>query len=234
MDRRPPFRRRHRSPRAACLRRSAWPGRQSILAARRTGGVAVAGDENDRNRAAPAGKALKRSKPALWHAHAYPQKLFFTPRRCILHRLHSGIVRKRGRGHVSAAAATRFRNARVWSGMLRGILLTAISVLVNAQAARTVQDSSLYRRGGPARSGMYRSVRPVSWRYAGGLTGNTAHRRLFVSRWSAQPLSDLANKIRNTMPAGAPGSLSPQQSVDLIAHPQDEWLPGRQNGSRIR
>jgi mono/diheme cytochrome c family protein len=40
----------------------------------------------------------------------------------------------------------------------------------------------------------------------------------FVTRWSAQPLSDLANKIRNTMPASAPGSLSPQQSVDVVAH----------------
>jgi hypothetical protein len=35
------------------------------------GGVAVAGDENDRNRAAPAGKALEKIEAGqLWHAHA--------------------------------------------------------------------------------------------------------------------------------------------------------------------
>ena len=41
---------------------------------------------------------------------------------------------------------------------------------------------------------------------------------MFLGSWQAQPLSDLANKIRNTMPAGNPGTLTPQQSTDLVAH----------------
>ena len=39
----------------------------------------------------------------------------------------------------------------------------------------------------------------------------------FLSRWHTQPLSDLAGKIRHTMPAGATGTLTPQQSADLVA-----------------
>ena len=40
----------------------------------------------------------------------------------------------------------------------------------------------------------------------------------FLSRWHRQPLADLAVKIRNTMPVGATGSLTPAQSSDLVAH----------------
>jgi quinoprotein glucose dehydrogenase len=40
----------------------------------------------------------------------------------------------------------------------------------------------------------------------------------FLSGWRQQPLSALANKIRNTMPADSPGDLTPQQSADLVAH----------------
>ena len=40
----------------------------------------------------------------------------------------------------------------------------------------------------------------------------------FRGNWRAQPLSALAGKIRNTMPADLQGTLSPAQSVDLVAH----------------
>src|SRR5262249_9454510 len=40
----------------------------------------------------------------------------------------------------------------------------------------------------------------------------------FMRAWGAQPLSDLVNKIRNTMPADKPGSLTPEQVVDVVAH----------------
>jgi len=39
----------------------------------------------------------------------------------------------------------------------------------------------------------------------------------FVAYWGG-PLSDLADKIRYTMPADGAGTLTPQQSVDLVAH----------------
>ena len=40
----------------------------------------------------------------------------------------------------------------------------------------------------------------------------------FLAIWSGRPLSDLVDKIRNTMPFDAPGSLSQQQAIDLTAH----------------
>src|SRR5688572_29100723 len=40
----------------------------------------------------------------------------------------------------------------------------------------------------------------------------------FLAIWSGRPLSELVDKIRNTMPFDAPGSLSRQQAVDLTAH----------------
>ncbi len=39
----------------------------------------------------------------------------------------------------------------------------------------------------------------------------------FIDLWGG-PLSDLANKIRNTMPANEPGTLTPQQSTDIVAY----------------
>jgi mono/diheme cytochrome c family protein len=39
----------------------------------------------------------------------------------------------------------------------------------------------------------------------------------FIGNWSQQPLDDLFSKIRNTMPQDAPGQLTPQQSVDVLA-----------------
>jgi mono/diheme cytochrome c family protein len=45
------------------------------------------------------------------------------------------------------------------------------------------------------------------------LTGND-----FVANWQAQPLSELAGKIRNTMPQGNPGKLDPQQTADIVSY----------------
>jgi mono/diheme cytochrome c family protein len=40
----------------------------------------------------------------------------------------------------------------------------------------------------------------------------------FVAIWQRHPLLDLASKIRHTMPAGAPGTLTYPQTADLVAH----------------
>ena len=41
---------------------------------------------------------------------------------------------------------------------------------------------------------------------------------VFMSNWSARPLSDVVDKIQKTMPFYMPGSLSRQQSTDLTAY----------------
>jgi mono/diheme cytochrome c family protein len=40
----------------------------------------------------------------------------------------------------------------------------------------------------------------------------------FVRVWNKEPLSQLAAKIRNTMPQAAPGTLSAQQTADILAY----------------
>ena len=40
----------------------------------------------------------------------------------------------------------------------------------------------------------------------------------FLGVWGSQPLSDLATKIRSTMPADAPGKLQPSETADLVAY----------------
>ena len=46
-----------------------------------------------------------------------------------------------------------------------------------------------------------------------GLTGQT-----FTGNWQGKSLGDLYDKIQMTMPALSPGSLTPEQATDLIAH----------------
>jgi cytochrome c len=97
--------------------------------------------------------------------------------------------------------------------------LVLISALVHAQATRTVQDGVFSAAQATRGQGLYADQCGLCHGdMLEGSQGPPLTGEFFVSRWSAQPLSDLANKIRNTMPAGAPGSLSPQQSVDLVAH----------------
>jgi len=40
----------------------------------------------------------------------------------------------------------------------------------------------------------------------------------FLANWSARPLAELVDKIQKTMPFEQPGSLSRQQSADLLAY----------------
>jgi mono/diheme cytochrome c family protein len=46
-----------------------------------------------------------------------------------------------------------------------------------------------------------------------GLTG-----QMFTGNWQGKSLGDLYDKIQMTMPALNPGSLTPEQTADLIAH----------------
>ena len=121
----------------------------------------------------------------------------------------------------------------MWSGVLLvGILLAGISALVNAQATRTVQDGVF--RDAQARRGQGLYADQCGLCHGDMLEGSQGPPLtgdFFISRWSAQPLSDLANKIRNTMPAGAPGSLMPGhdilRSLGISIIPASVTLPPR-------
>jgi mono/diheme cytochrome c family protein len=103
--------------------------------------------------------------------------------------------------------------------VLLGALLASVPALLQAQAPRTVQDG-VFTDAQAARGQAIYGKQCASC-HGDGLKGAQAPPLVgdaFISIWRTQPLSELFNKIRNTMPADAAGSLTPQQSADLVAH----------------
>jgi mono/diheme cytochrome c family protein len=111
----------------------------------------------------------------------------------------------------------------VWklvSGAVLGAAVAAsLSTVGRAQTARTVQDG-VYTDAQAARGHtVYRQQcaschgNALEGAQAPPLVGDS-----LVGRWQSQPLSDFVNKIRNTMPADKPGTLTLQQSADVVAH----------------
>jgi mono/diheme cytochrome c family protein len=107
----------------------------------------------------------------------------------------------------------------VGSVLVVGALLAAAPAMPSAQAPRTVQDG-VYSDAQAARGQTLYGRRCASC-HGDVLKGAQAPPLVgdvFVGNWQSQPLSALVNKVRNTMPADAPGDLTMQQSSDLVAH----------------
>ena len=99
------------------------------------------------------------------------------------------------------------------------VFVALLSASGRAQAPRTVQNG-VYTDVQAARGATLYGAQCATCHgpslqglQAPPLTGDS-----FVAAWQKLPLSELASKIRNTMPAGAQGSLSPEQTADLVAH----------------
>ena len=104
------------------------------------------------------------------------------------------------------------------SALVAGMFI-ALSGLAHAQAPRTVQDG-VFTDAQAARGQAIFGKQCASC-HGDALTGAQGPPLVgdvFLGNWRTMPLSALANKIRNTMPADAPGGLTPQQSSDLVAH----------------
>ena len=113
---------------------------------------------------------------------------------------------------------SRFRRG-CRGAFLSGMLLASVSALVHAQATRTVQDGVFSDAQATRGEGIYRQqCASCHGNKLEGSQGPPLTGDFFFSRWQAQPLSDLVNKLRNTMPADGPGSLTPQQSADLMTY----------------
>jgi mono/diheme cytochrome c family protein len=107
----------------------------------------------------------------------------------------------------------------VCGAVFSATVLASLSGVGRAQTARTVQDG-VYTDAQAARGQVVYRQQCASC-HGNALEGAQAPPLVadsFVSRWQSQPLSDLVNKVRNTMPADKPGSLTLQQSADLVAH----------------
>jgi len=100
-----------------------------------------------------------------------------------------------------------------------GTLIAFVATLAHAQASRTVQDG-VFTDAQAARGRATYGQRCASCHGDAleGAQGPPLVADVFVSNWRTKPLSELVDKIRNTMPADAPGDLTPQQSADLVAH----------------
>jgi mono/diheme cytochrome c family protein len=102
--------------------------------------------------------------------------------------------------------------------VIAAALIVWVTALTHAQGPRTVRDG-VYTDAQAARGQAIYQNQCASCHgpKLEGLQGPPLVADVFLSHWNTQPLSDLAGKIRNTMPAGAAGTLSPQQSTDVVA-----------------
>lgn len=110
------------------------------------------------------------------------------------------------------------KNRRL-QALITGSLVAVVSALVYSQAPRTVQDG-VFTEAQAAR-GQTLYVKQCASCHGDTLQGAQAPPLMgdgFVGTWQTQPLSELAGKIRNTMPADTPGQLTPQQAADLVSH----------------
>jgi mono/diheme cytochrome c family protein len=94
-----------------------------------------------------------------------------------------------------------------------------VAVSVQAQAPRTVRDGVFSDAQAVRGQALYqKQCASCHGDKLQGAQGPPLVADAFLGRWATQPLLELVNKIRNTMPANQAGSLTPQQSADLTAH----------------
>ena len=113
----------------------------------------------------------------------------------------------------------RLHSRTLFGIVCAGSLIGFISPLLHSQAARTVRDG-VYTDGQAARGQALYGKQCASC-HGDTLQGAQAPPLAgdgFLRVWQSQSLADLASKIRNTMPADAPGQLTPQQTSDIVAH----------------
>src|SRR5690349_4312993 len=100
-----------------------------------------------------------------------------------------------------------------------GVLLEPVAPVVHAQPARTANDR-VYADAQAAR-GRTSYQQKCANCHGEALEGKAAPPlagTAFLGVWGAQLLSELAGKIRNTMPADNPGKLQPSETADLVAY----------------
>jgi mono/diheme cytochrome c family protein len=112
------------------------------------------------------------------------------------------------------------RSGHVLGAAVLGVsLLGWLSVVASAQASRTVQDGVFSDAQAARGQSIYgQQCASCHGKALEGAQAPPLRADGFISRWQNEPLSSLVNKIQNTMPADRQGSLTRQQSADLVAH----------------
>jgi mono/diheme cytochrome c family protein len=116
---------------------------------------------------------------------------------------------RRGRRslHVSAVAT-----------LLATAFAASLSLAVHAGQARTVEQGVYSEAQATRGQQVYQLCQPCHGDTLGGGLGPPLAGEDFLRNWRDWPLSDLATKIQNTMPQNNPGSLTPQQTADVMAY----------------
>jgi mono/diheme cytochrome c family protein len=112
----------------------------------------------------------------------------------------------------------RGAGSRLWSVVAMALAITATTA--GAQAPRSVWDGVFSVE--QAKKGEALAVAQCVSCHGDGLRGGEAAPPLtgdlFNSTWEGVLLSDLADRIRTTMPIDRPGTLSRQQTADVLAY----------------
>ena len=108
----------------------------------------------------------------------------------------------------------------VWVALCASALLATFSSFGNASQIQSLSDGVYSTPQAERAQLIYQAQCAMCHGNAlqGASEGSPLTGEGFLSNWSGQPLSDLVDKIENTMPFGAPGSLSRQQATDLTAY----------------
>ena len=124
------------------------------------------------------------------------------------------------------------RRETSFTALLSVTLLANVCVALGAQAPRTTKDgiytAEQVTRGQPVYVAACASCHGddlLGGGFAPALTGET-----FLSAWTGQKLDGLYSRIKETMPADKPGSLSDQANADLLAYilKTNGFAPGTQ------
>ena len=104
--------------------------------------------------------------------------------------------------------------------MIIAIVLATMAGLGAQQAARTTNDAVFTAEQAKRGEVLYQFI--CARCHGAALTGIEAAPPLagatFTASWSGAPLSDLFERIRVSMPQDKPGSLSRQQTADVVAY----------------
>lgn len=99
-----------------------------------------------------------------------------------------------------------------------GVVLASLPAALQGQPVRTANDR-VYTEAQAARGRALYEAQCARCHGDAleGKSGPPLAGTAFLGVWGAQPLSELAGKIRNTMPADAPGKLTASETADLVA-----------------
>ena len=104
--------------------------------------------------------------------------------------------------------------------LIVGGFLASLGVAVAAQATRSVNEGVYTADQAKKGEGLYKEQCAAC--HGDNLEGSGPMPPLagkdFLANWSGKTLGDLYEKTQTTMPATAPGTLTPEQTADIVAY----------------